>query len=125
MITTPGSASHQTKCTVIKEPALAQLLKVVTLLAIDVGVKSSLICELRRGTLLHHKKSRKIWHPPFCRAKRITATRYCWDISSDIMGSIGSSYFQSLDYSAQKRYLTKLKVDGHDLKDPYDIPDDL
>ena len=41
------------------------------------------------------------------------------------MGSIGSSYFQSLDYSAQKRYLTKLKVDGHDLKDPYDIPDDL
>ena len=41
------------------------------------------------------------------------------------MGPIRSSYFQSLDYSAQKHYLTKLKVDGHDLKDPYDIPDEL
>ena len=30
-----------------------------------------------------------------------------------------------LDYSAQKLYLMKLKVDGRDLKDPYDIPDEL
>ena len=37
---TPGWAAHQTKI-VIKEPALAQLLKVVTLLIIDVGEKCS------------------------------------------------------------------------------------
>ena len=47
------------------------------------------------------------------------------EISSDRISPIGSSYFHLLDYSAQKPYLMKLKVDGHDLKDPYDIPDEL
>ena len=32
MTTTPGWAAHQTKTTVIKEPALAQLLKLVILI---------------------------------------------------------------------------------------------
>ena len=40
MSTTPGWDAHQTQI-VTKEPALAQLLKVVTLLTIDVMVKAS------------------------------------------------------------------------------------
>ena len=43
----------------------------------------------------------------------------------DRIGPVGSSYFHLLDYSTQKHYLMKLKVNGHDLKHPYDVPDKL
>ena len=36
-----------------------------------------------------------------------------------------SQYFYSLDYTARKRYLEKLKVDGETLPDPYGITEDL
>ena len=39
MSKTPGWAAHQKETTVTKEPALVQLLKVVTLLTADVGEK--------------------------------------------------------------------------------------
>ena len=36
-----------------------------------------------------------------------------------------SSYFNSLSYIAQKRYLTKLNIDGCTLQDPYSIEKSL
>ena len=36
-----------------------------------------------------------------------------------------SDYFNSLDYEAQKRYITKLTVGEEDLPDPHGIPDDM
>ena len=30
-------------------------------------------------------------------------------------------YVATLDYTAKKRYLEKLKIDGNELKDPYSI----
>lgn len=36
-----------------------------------------------------------------------------------------SEYFSSLDYSAQRRYLEKLRIDGETLPDPYAISEDL
>jgi len=36
-----------------------------------------------------------------------------------------SNYFNALDYVAQKRYLTKLKIDGCTLEDPYAIEESL
>ena len=36
-----------------------------------------------------------------------------------------SSYFESLDYGSQKRYVEKLKAPGVEIPDPYSIADDL
>ena len=51
-------------------------------------------------------------YPPFCRAKVLNVEPNVQDMSD---------YVASLDYTAKKRYVEKLKVDGSELKDPYSI----
>ena len=38
---------------------------------------------------------------------------------------MSSEYFSSLNYSAQRKYLGKLKIDRETLPDPYAIAEDL
>ena len=53
-----------------------------------------------------------ILYPPFCRAKVLNAEPNVLDMSD---------YVASLDYTAKKQYVVKLKVDGSELKDLYSI----